>query len=617
MANISMTYTCMTATVPLNLPPKLSRSLNADVKHVSRSILPGLEMLFGDVNTHIKERVLRDIYPSFAKRQLAFRMKTSLGAASVGAAQTPFQFEGLGQAFCLTDPYRPDNPVVYASDAFAHVLGYNRSEDIPRTGRFFRGPEMTNGDSFVEDLVLTRNHRDNRPFWSLVSGCPLKTANGRVRFVLSGLVDVTDAVKSKDDIVRAMSAEVPAAAVPSPGMGMNSLDTVGNHRFLEEKKAKDDQRVLTHSSQTITHEDEVEVPSTTYTASTTSKVSKSDKTTSKSFFNPFSRKRRTDNATSPPSRDEPATSSTSFMTNLPLRSFNKAALSPSLSISPTTSPTSPSIPPSLDDKMSIYSRFMVLQFVPGSSQGQPQQDYSRPTSPPVARRNSRYGSFSASTPSPSSVSRLKVAFSSLPLLDLLGLGPAAQEAVMYHDVFAVLSELAGSPSITPVFRANVRQRIVTSESASLELSIPASGMPAPGAFSAGLGAGLASPNNYHSTGSDLETGASPPSRRSSLLLSGRSKRDSVDEEAFGAAYDFANTTTTTTTTTTKPSSESRWPGPSSGRRRRSGTYDRPGTSERRGMPPRMQRLMSHWTPLKDVDGTVAWVILVMSPIVEQ
>ncbi|CAK7211565.1 hypothetical protein SCUCBS95973_001158 [Sporothrix curviconia] len=571
MANISTTFTCMTATEPLNLPPQLSRSLNADVKHVSTSILPGLEMLFGDVNTHIKERVLRNIYPSFAKRQLAFRMKTSLGAASAGAAHTPFRFAGLGQAFCLTDPYRPDNPVVYASDAFAHVLGYSRSEDIPRTGRFFRGPELNNGDSFVEDLVLTRNHRDSRPFWSLVSGCPLKTASGRVRFVLSGLVDVTDAVKSQADIVRAMSAEIPTAAMPSPSMGFSSLNR------------------------------EIELP-TAYAPSTRSKVSKSDKTSasasSRSFFNPFSRKRRTDtNVDTPPSRGE-AVSGFNFMTDLLPRATQAALVphSPQTIISPSTAPS-----PSLDDKMSIYSRFMVLQFVPGSSHG---QDYLGTMPPPISRRNSRYGAYTSPTAPVSAVSRLKVAFSSLPMLDLLGLGPAAQEAVMYHDVFAVLSELAGSPSITPVFRANVRQRIITSESASLELSIPASGMPAPGAFSAGLGAGLASPTS-HQTGSD-GSGASTTSRRSSLLLSGRSKRDSAGEEGVGASWDY-----------TKAPPESRWPGSSNGQRRRSGTYDHPDTSERRGRPARMQRLMSHWTPLKDVDGTAAWVILVISPVVEQ
>lgn len=575
MANISTTFTCMTATEPLNLPPQLSKSLNADVKHVSSSILPGLEMLFGDVNAHIKERVVRNIYPDFVKRQLMFRMKKSLGAALAGEASTPFRFEGLGQAFCLTDPYRPDNPVVYASDSFAQVLGYNRSEDIPRTGRFFRGPELSNEDSFCEDLVLTRNHRDNRPFWSLVSGCPLKTASGRVRFVLSGLVDVTDAVKTQGDIVSALSATPPSAVQPSPSNGLNIP---------------------------INREADLR-PSSIVTSQDTSgrRLAKPEKekeksaSSSKSFFNPFSRKKRTaDTSAPPPSRGES------------MASFNLGSeVLPRPTLSRTTTATTntpqinlpPPMTPSLDDKTSMYSCFMVLQFVPGSSHGG--QDYTSPMSPPP--------------PPSASVSRLKIAFSSLPMLDLLGLGPAAQEAVMYHDVFAVLSELAGSPSITPVFRANVRQRIVTSESASLELCIPASGVIAPGAVSAGLGAGLASPamnmNGGGSGGGGSDEGASTTSRRPSLLLSGgRSKRDSTDEEGM-MSWDTASNSR---------ASDSRWP-PSS-RRKRSGTYERPGTGDRRGGVisggGRVQRLMSHWTPLKDVDGTVAWVILVMSPVVE-
>ncbi|ERT03256.1 hypothetical protein HMPREF1624_01562 [Sporothrix schenckii ATCC 58251] len=588
MANISTTYTCMTATEPLNLPQPLSKSLNADVKHVSKSILPGLEMLFGDVNAHIQERVVRNMYPDFVKRQLMFRMKNSLGASSAGAASTPFRFEGLGQAFCLTDPYRPDNPVVYASDSFAKVLGYNRSEDIPRTGRFFRGPEVSNEDAFCEDLVLTRNHRDNRPFWSLVSGCPLKTASGRVRFVLSGLVDVTDAVKTRGDIVSALSAAAPAALQPAPSHGL----TMPVHRDVNRPMG------------TIT---------ASHVASGRPPLSKQDKTekpSSKSFFNPFSRKKRTDTSAAPSARGESAArfnlgSDVVSRSTPPVQSPMTTAAAPQINLSPPATP-------SLDDTTSMYARFMVLQFVPGSSHG---PDYSNPMPPPLpssSRRNSRYGSSAGVTsalhPSASaSVSRLKVAFSSLPMLDLLGLGPAAQEAVMYHDVFAVLSELAGSPSITPVFRANVRQRVVTSESASLELSIPASGVMAPGAVSAGLGAGLASPANASGGGGD-ESGASTASRRSSLLLSGgRSKRDSMDDEGM-SSWDGSRV------------SDGRWP-PSS-RRKRSGTYERPGTGsgERRGggvsAPPRLQRLMSHWTPLKDVDGTVAWVILVMSPVVQ-
>ena len=36
-----------------------------------------------------------------------------------------------------------------------------------------------------------------------------------------------------------------------------------------------------------------------------------------------------------------------------------------------------------------------------------------------------------------------------------------------------------------------------------------------------------------------------------------------------------------------------------------------------GMKAQAQRLMSHWTPVKDGDGAVAWVVLIVTPVVGQ
>ncbi|CAK7270750.1 hypothetical protein SEPCBS119000_004246 [Sporothrix epigloea] len=172
---------------------------------------------------------------------------------------------------------------------------------------------------------------------------------------------------------------------------------------------------------------------------------------------------------------------------------------------------------------------------------------------------------------------------------------------MYHDVFAVLSELAGSPSISTDFRATVRQAMAKAESACIELSIPASGTLAPGAFSAGLGTGLASPTSCQTSGD--ESSGSTTSRRSSLLLGSRSKRELVSEDSVTQSGDPSKV------------SEKRWSNSSGGRRCRSDTHDGPAKGEQWGQP-RLQRLLSHWTPLKDADGTVAWVILVITPVVE-
>lgn len=551
LAEISTKFTGVAATDSLSLPQPLAKPLHADIMHVSRSVLPGLEMLFGAAAAHIEDRIVHDIYPAFVKHQLSLRMKATLGAPSARAAQAqaPFLFPGLGHAFCLTDPYRPDNPVVYASDSFAHIIGYPRAEDIPRSGRCLSSPQMADrqdrGDEFSQEIVLNRRWWDKRPFWSHVSTCPLLSSRGHIRFALVSLVDVTNVVKSQDDILSALKYDSPACC--SPGKHADGADKIGSMRRKKERPAS--LIIESHSS----HANNAQ-------KSPRSAASSS----SKSLFNPFSRMRRSPGCTSSAECRPPAADG--------IKNKHKA---PDLGLGPSKLGTSLSLVLSPDDSLPMYSRFMLLQFVPGSSRD-PHDTLASPP-PPMSRLNGRHDSsaHSAAAPAPGELAdgpRLKVAFCSRSMLELLGLEPAAQDAVLYHDVFDVLSELAGSPSVTPSFRAAVQQRIAASESASLELAIPAGGSPAPGAFSAGLGVGLASPAGTPEDGGDGT--ADNPSRRARMFSFTRSKKHSSERPSGSAA------------------------------------------SERRGHDPsKMQRLMSHWTPLKDGDGTIAWIALVVSPLV--
>jgi PAS domain S-box-containing protein len=45
------------------------------------------------------------------------------------------------QSFVLTDPHLPDNPIVYASEAFYQLTGFTREETLGRNCRFLQGPE--------------------------------------------------------------------------------------------------------------------------------------------------------------------------------------------------------------------------------------------------------------------------------------------------------------------------------------------------------------------------------------------------------------------------------------------------------------------------------------------
>lgn len=44
-------------------------------------------------------------------------------------------------SFCVTDPQLPDNPIVYASDSFIDLTGYERNQVLGRNCRFLQGPD--------------------------------------------------------------------------------------------------------------------------------------------------------------------------------------------------------------------------------------------------------------------------------------------------------------------------------------------------------------------------------------------------------------------------------------------------------------------------------------------
>lgn len=48
--------------------------------------------------------------------------------------------EGLAEVFCLSDPSRPDNPIVFASEEFNRTTQYGMNYSIGRNCRFLQGP---------------------------------------------------------------------------------------------------------------------------------------------------------------------------------------------------------------------------------------------------------------------------------------------------------------------------------------------------------------------------------------------------------------------------------------------------------------------------------------------
>jgi len=113
--------------------------------------------------------------------------------------------EGLAEVFCLSDPCRPDNPIVFASEEFHRTTQYGVSYAIGRNSRFLQGPK-TNKHS-VERLrtaveagkeiseVFLNYRRDGSPFLNLLMVAPLVDSRGTIRYFIGAQVDVSGLAK--------------------------------------------------------------------------------------------------------------------------------------------------------------------------------------------------------------------------------------------------------------------------------------------------------------------------------------------------------------------------------------------------------------------------------------
>ncbi|KAK5660109.1 hypothetical protein OQA88_13578 [Cercophora sp. LCS_1] len=113
--------------------------------------------------------------------------------------------EGLAEVFCLTDPKREDNPVIFASEEFYRMTQYGRTHVIGRNCRFLQGPKtdpntvnrmrrnLASGKDSCE--VVLNYRRDGSPFMNLVMCSPLLDSFGTLRYMIGAQVDVTGLVR--------------------------------------------------------------------------------------------------------------------------------------------------------------------------------------------------------------------------------------------------------------------------------------------------------------------------------------------------------------------------------------------------------------------------------------
>lgn len=106
--------------------------------------------------------------------------------------------------FVITDPKRPDNPIIFCSDGFCKLTGYKRSQIINQNCRFLQGPatdpavvrKLKAAIVAGEDVaVCMLNYKQNKtPFWNNLFVAPLRDRGGQITHYV-GVTEIKDRVK--------------------------------------------------------------------------------------------------------------------------------------------------------------------------------------------------------------------------------------------------------------------------------------------------------------------------------------------------------------------------------------------------------------------------------------
>ncbi|KAK3987563.1 hypothetical protein QBC44DRAFT_294744 [Cladorrhinum sp. PSN332] len=503
ISQISADFTGVTATSPVDFPIDVSNNLKNSTKQCARSVLPTLEKLYRDAKTTVEERLAQTLYPEFVKHQLSQCMRSSLSVSRSLTGGFKSAYPGLGDAFCLSNPLEPDNPIVFASDGFLNMTGFQRSEVMQKNCRFLQGistdpisarrlSEALSAGRETTELLI--NHRkDGTPFWNLLFICPL-LENGSIRYYLGAQINVSESMGSDyKDILRVLNFGLPGEDLSSP-----------TH------KTQRSQEIPVWRPQPATDTEPAE------------SVHSSHGTHRNRFFRRFSRKAPRSTVSIP---STPAVPVGETIPSAKRRAYT--GRSPQQGDS------------SIDEFSTPYSRFIVMRYLPPL------------TGRHVLAEKRHYQP------------RMPVAFCSSFALSLLGLKSHEAESIIGRDIFGVLS--SGYITSANGNRANLRtavgEKMMAGEPLSLDLMASAETMPTAAAMKVQQQNHQQQQSSKHSRNGSVIR--SPGNNQHSRLS------DTLDRGAEILSHVFFG--------------------------------------------PKLTKLVSHWTPLKDEDGTVEWVVLILTP----
>ncbi len=129
-------------------------------------------------------------------------MKTNLNPKPHQATRHPvldsIRFSPI--ATVVSDPTKPDNPLIAVNEAFCALTGYSEDEVIGRNCRFLRGPDTENGQTEKLRSAVYGQHpalaelinyrKDGSPFRNAVMIAPLFDDDGNLELFVGSQIEV-------------------------------------------------------------------------------------------------------------------------------------------------------------------------------------------------------------------------------------------------------------------------------------------------------------------------------------------------------------------------------------------------------------------------------------------
>src|SRR5919112_709064 len=110
----------------------------------------------------------------------------------------------------ITDPNRPNNPIIYVNPAFERITGYAAEEDLGRNCRFLQGTDREQpalndlraalGEDRECRVVLRNYKKDGTMFWNQLSVSPVRGEGGEPANFVGIQEDITRRIKAEEEL---------------------------------------------------------------------------------------------------------------------------------------------------------------------------------------------------------------------------------------------------------------------------------------------------------------------------------------------------------------------------------------------------------------------------------